>query len=186
MSGLTKLSWNSKTGSNHFDHYLECVGDLIRNDQLYTMADYLQHGNTTCLEHSFYVSFLSYRLCKAWGFDYRSAARGGLLHDFFLYDWHKQKPDSGLHGLVHPRIALKNAKKYFRLNPAEEDIILKHMWPLTIVPPACKEALLVSVIDKYCTGMEVIGSVSMIARMMSEIHSRTIFDPGIPETVYLI
>ena len=31
------------------------------------------------------------------------------------------------------------------------------MWPLTIVPPMCKEAWIVSVADKYCSTMETLG-----------------------------
>ncbi len=33
--------------------------------------------------------------------------------------------------------------------------ILKHMWPLTIVPPKYKESYIVAGIDKYCALMEI-------------------------------
>jgi len=103
------------------------------------MEKFKQHGNTDCLEHSLNVSYTAYRLCKRMGLDYCSAARGGLLHDFFLYDWHLGKPYIGLHGFMHPRIALENAGKYFSLNSVEREIILKHMWPLTVTPPKYRE-----------------------------------------------
>ena len=84
--------------------------------------------------------------------DYKSAARAGLLHDLFLYDWHNQ-PRKKLfekHGYTHPRTALNNASNNFDLNYKEKDIILKHMWPLTLKSvPRYKESFLVSIVDKY-------------------------------------
>ena len=135
--------------------YLDCISDLINHDKVRLMKNYIQHGNINCLEHSLYVSYSSYLVCRQLGLDYRSAARGGLLHDFFLYDWHGEKPYKGLHGFIHPRIALQNADRYFCLNELEKEIICRHMWPITIVPPKYKEAHIVSVTDKYCALMEI-------------------------------
>lgn len=78
---------------------------------------------------------------------------------FFLYDWHKNEVDyGGLHGFIHPNIALKNANKYFLLNEVEKDIIQKHMWPLTLKLPKYKEAYVVSFVDKYCAILETVNN----------------------------
>lgn len=87
--------------------------------------------------------------------DYRSAARGEILHDFFLYGWHVEKPYRGLHGFAHPRMALRNANQYFHLNELEQDVITNHMWPLTITLPKYKEAYIAPIADKYCAFMEI-------------------------------
>ncbi|AKN31522.1 HD family phosphohydrolase [Clostridium carboxidivorans P7] len=137
--------------------YEKCVCDVIHHEMVVSMKNYIQHGNTNCLEHSLYVSYISYMICRRLGLDYRSAARGGLLHDFFLYDWHMRRPQKGLHGFIHPNIALKNANKYFNLNDNEKDIIQKHMWPLTITLPRYKESFVVLFTDKYCAFMETVG-----------------------------
>lgn len=134
--------------------YMDCISGLISHPMVRSMKNYIQHGSVDCLEHSLYVSYNSYLACRRMGLDYRSAARGGLLHDFFLYDWHAEKPYRGLHGFAHPRIALRNANEYFRLNELERDIISKHMWPLTITPPKYREAYVVAAADKYCAFME--------------------------------
>ena len=42
----------------------------------------------------------------------------------------------------------------FDLNDMEKDIIVKHMWPLTIVPPKFKESYIVTLVDKYCATKE--------------------------------
>ncbi len=86
--------------------------------------------------------------------DSRAAARGGLLHDFFLYDWHTEKPEKGIHGYVHPRIALENANRHFSLSRREQDIIRHHMWPVTIRPPKYRESYVVLLVDKYYAVVE--------------------------------
>jgi len=135
--------------------YLDCILELIDHEMVRSMKNHIQHSGIDCLEHSLYVSYSSYLVCRRMGLDYRSAARGGLLHDFFLYDWHLEKPYQGLHGLTHPHVALQNANKYFHLNKLEQDIIRKHMWPLTITPPKYKETFIVTAIDKYWALMEI-------------------------------
>ncbi len=150
---ITKL----KININPFNHeeYIDCIRDLIDHEMVWSMKNYIQHSSIDCLEHSLYVSYSSYLIAKRMMLDYRSAARGGLLHDFFLYDWHEARPSSGLHGFVHPRIALENASKYFNLNELEKDIIKKHMWPLTVILPKCKESYVVVFADKYCAFKEI-------------------------------
>lgn len=132
--------------------YMESVYDIINSEPFQRMNNYIQHGTTTTLEHCLSVSYTSYKICKYYNFDYISAARGGLLHDLFLYDWHTHRKETGnrFHGFTHPVVALHNAEKYFILNDVEKDIIKKHMWPLTIVPPKTKEGFVVMYADKYC------------------------------------
>ncbi|HHU31553.1 MAG: HD family phosphohydrolase [Zhaonellaceae bacterium] len=142
-----------KRASNDAD-YKDCIKDLLTNQEVRGLHNFVQHGNVSRLEHSLFVSYKSFLLCKKLGLDYCSAARGGLLHDFFLYNRKVEKPYKGIHGFAHPKIALDNASKYFNLNEIEKDIIKKHMWPLTIVPPKYMETLVVSCVDKYCATLE--------------------------------
>jgi len=137
--------------------YLECIKDLIKVDMVRQMKSYTHHKDFSCLDHCFHVSYLSYKVCKKLNLDCRAAARGGLLHDFFLYDWHMEKPLEGLHGFVHPQIALKNADHYFSLSEMERDIIAKHMWPITISMPRYTESFIVQLIDKYCATVEILS-----------------------------
>ncbi|MEE1504614.1 MAG: hypothetical protein UGF89_10270, partial [Acutalibacteraceae bacterium] len=46
------------------------------------------------------------------------------------------------------------------LNKKEEDIIKKHMWPLTVIPPKYLESFVVTSMDKYCATIEMIYSSS--------------------------
>jgi uncharacterized protein len=156
MKKLTKSKSNLETDSRSDIEYIICVIDLINNPAVRSMEKFIQHSDLSCFEHSINVSYNSYLICRRLGLDYEAAARGSLLHDFFLYDWHIKRTQKGLHGFTHPYAALENANKYFSLNDVEKDIIVKHMWPLTLKLPKYKEALIVCFVDKYCAFMEVI------------------------------
>lgn len=139
--------------------YLECVKDILDNPIFQSMDDFIQHGDTTCKDHCIQVSYLSYCICKKRGWDYRQAARGALLHDLFLYDWHFHARETGnhFHGLTHPKTAMDNASRYFELTAMEKNIILRHMWPLTPVPPKYKEGFVIVYADKHCGLKEVVA-----------------------------
>ena len=61
-----------------------------------------------------------------------------------------------MNGFYHPGRALVNAKKEYVVTKKQEDIIKKHMWPLTVVPPMCREAWIVTTADKYCSLLETL------------------------------
>lgn len=136
------------------NEYINITEELLKHEKVKSMSTYIQHGTTNCYDHSLYVSYISYRVCKRLNLDYKSAARGALLHDFFLYDWHIPGNSEGLHGFSHPKRAHDNALSYFKLNHLERDIILKHMWPLTLSMPRYVETFVVVFVDKYCSIME--------------------------------
>ena len=127
------------------------ISDIINNDAVKEMKKYNQHYDCDCYSHCLDVAYISYLICKKLKLDYRSAARAGMLHDFFLYDWRVRQPGrKGLHAFRHPYIAYKRASNLFDLNKKEKDIIIKHMWPLTIIPPRYIESFIITLVDKYC------------------------------------
>ena len=112
---------------------------------------------TNCYQHCLHVSYYNYIWCNALGLDARSAARAGMLHDLFLYDWHTHAKRTGdhFHGMTHPKRALRNAEKFFDLNSIERDIIINHMWPVTLFSvPRTKEGWITTLADKYCGSFE--------------------------------
>ncbi|EHI74633.1 hydrolase [Streptococcus criceti] len=128
--------------------FMKIVGPLIENPRFQRLDEITHHHYSTRMKHSINVAYTSYKLAKKFGWDAKSTARGGLLHDFFYYDWRDTKFNKS-HAWVHPRIAVKNAKKLINLNKKEKDIILKHMWGATIAPPRYKESYIVTFVDKY-------------------------------------
>lgn len=134
------------------------VEEIIRHKKVRQMKKFPHHCDTSCFQHSLNVSFYCYLICKKLKWDYVSAARAGMLHDLFLYDWRKHYKKTGdrFHAMTHPDVALRNAKQYFRINRKEEDIIRKHMWPLTIILPKYKETYVIIFVDKYCGLLEIL------------------------------
>ena len=57
--------------------------------------------------------------------------------------------------ITHQQL-LRNAKEDFDLNPIEENMIARHMFPLTPIPPRYKEAWILCLADKYCATVETL------------------------------
>ncbi len=132
--------------------FYHIIRDIALNETVQEMKQYRQHCDVSCYQHCVYVAYFTYYLCKKLNLDYVSAARAAMLHDLFLYDWrqkHRDEEFHGLHAFSHPKIALRNASKIFDLNDKQKDIIVKHMWPLTIVFPRYAESYIITLTDKY-------------------------------------
>ncbi len=125
------------------------IREILDHPQFRRLAEFRHHGSVTCLDHCLRVASLAFTHAEKRGFDAVSAARGALLHDFFFYDWRTAGPR--LHGFRHPAIAFNNARGVFTLNAVERDAILRHMWPLTVIPPRFPESRIVSYADKQAT-----------------------------------
>ncbi|MGM0419753.1 MAG: HD family phosphohydrolase [Bacillota bacterium] len=155
MIELIKTKINFEIDPDNYEEYKEYVADIIEHKAILSLENFVHHHHTNRLNHSLQVSYRGFEASKKLGLDSRSVARGGLLHDFYLYDRKTVKPKKWLHNFTHPNAALRNANKYFDLNKKEEDIIIKHMWPMTIIPPKYKESLVIIAADKYCASLEV-------------------------------
>ena len=143
--------WNTK----NYAQFNNCIKDLTQTSGVQAMSKIPQHANVNCLDHSIFVSYISFLLCRFFGLDFVSGSRGGLLHDLFLYDWRKDNNHRKYHLFSHPIAALENASTLYNLTDMEKDIIVKHMWPLTIKTPKYKESFLVSCADKFCALVEM-------------------------------
>lgn len=139
--------------------YYLLVSDLLENETVLKMKEFTHHGDTSCFQHCLNVSYYNYKICRFFSWNTRAAARAGLLHDLFLYDWHTYKPEKGerLHGFSHAGTALKNASENFYISDIERDIIEKHMFPLNITAvPRYKETAVIVIVDKYCGLLETV------------------------------
>lgn len=135
--------------------YIEIVSDILNSDN-FKKLKYIKHHNSNRYSHLLRVSYASYRLALKEDLDYKSVARGALLHDYFFTDNTKLDREGRLHVLFnHPLHALYNAKKEFKLNKIEEDIIISHMYPVNISwKPKYKESKLVDKVDNIISILE--------------------------------
>lgn len=126
------------------------ISELIANDTVQQMKNYRLHYETSCFDHCYMVAYYCYLICKKYNLDYKSATRAAMLHDLFLYDWRIRQPDrKGLHAFTHGKYACENACKLFDLNDKEKDMIIKHMWPVTLKFPKSIEGFILTFVDKY-------------------------------------
>ncbi|MDO9522155.1 MAG: HDIG domain-containing protein [Methanocorpusculum sp.] len=124
--------------------------------RLLETKQFMQHGDTNVYEHCIAVARVSCLLADKMGLsvDRGSLIRGALLHDYFFYDWHVPDPKHRLHGFTHPKRALQNAMDDFALTTVEQNMILRHMFPLTPIPPRCLEGWVLCIADKVCSTLE--------------------------------
>ena len=136
--------------------FFSYVGYLYCTDEVQSMRQYPQHSTCNRLDHIRAVTYMSYVLSKKFGCNVKAASRGAILHDLVYYDWHDPDWSHRPHGFRHPKFAAANARLLCPdLTKKEERIILRHMWPLTILPPSSREGIIVTFSDKYCASKEM-------------------------------
>lgn len=152
--------------NNEFENI---INELITNETVLEMKNYRQHFDTSCFDHCYLAAYYCYFICKKFKLDYKSATRAAMLHDLFLYDWRDKNSHRPFHAFHHGKTACINACKLFTLNKKEQDIIIRHMWPVTLAFPNSIEGLILTFVDKYCALHESWQSVK------SYIYSKKYF-----------
>ncbi len=148
-----------------YDYY-KIVKKILNHKEFKKRKKYRHHGEISVYEHSLSVSKLAYTIARkiniSFGkqiFNEYDIAIGGLLHDFYYKDYtlvEEKKPLFQKHGFVHAKEAYKNSLNVFPqyINKKTKNIILRHMFPLNIMPPKYIESWLITIVDKYVS-MEV-------------------------------
>ncbi|MDR2784380.1 MAG: HD domain-containing protein [Treponema sp.] len=150
--------------------FWEIAGEIVFHVKFEESRNYIQHGRISVFEHSIDVARLSFRMGRCFkNMDIRALVRGGLLHDFFLYDWHVPEKMWSLHGWTHPVTAAENAKKYFDVSGREYSCIRSHMWPYTLFhPPKCREGWIICLADKICSLTETLFKRGWLPKLNRE------------------
>ncbi len=163
MTKITGSSFDMYDKSEKAAEYRNCVEGVIDSNEVGMLGDYVHHHFTTRLQHSMNVSYYSFTLCRFLGWDYRSAARAGLMHDLYFFD-NTSRDENGIKLLKeHPIRALANSENRFKLNDIERDAIVNHMWPCQALHrPRYKESVIVSFSDKLCAVMEATSGSSRL------------------------
>ena len=140
--------------NNLYNEFLDVVSDLIDTPEFRKLDECSHHYGVSRLQHCINVAYYSFLVCRKLNLNYKAAARAGLLHDLFYYDWQGSGLGMVKHALLHSRIALANAEKLTELTDLERDIIKNHMWLCGNIWPRHRESYIVSMADKVCAVWE--------------------------------
>ena len=134
--------------------------DMRRSHQFRAMRKYRHHVKGSVYDHTLKAAYLCYRHHKRFGgkIPLDEFVRGAMLHDYYLYDWHDRLSGHRLHCFTHPRTALHNAlTDYPTLTAAQQDMILRHMFPLIPSPPRTAAGWLLCLYDKIAAISDYLG-----------------------------
>lgn len=165
MDKLYKEYCKTYIGLNYenSDGFFDTVEDILFSDEVQSLKQYEQHLEIDRLQHIISVAYLAYLICKKYNLNYKEAARAAVMHDLVYYDWRNGETGRWhkLHGYRHPKLACLNANELCgSLTKLEDNIIRRHMWPLTVILPKYKESWVVVFSDKYCATLEVLYSTN--------------------------
>ena len=130
---------------------LEAIYQKFLNDEkVKRMIDVPMHRGSNCYIHSFKVAKKAIKHALHFRkVNLETILVSAILHDYYLYDWRKDKEKKKHHGTRHPYIASVHAKEDFDVSPEVQKSIRSHMWPLGFTHfPNNKEALILSYSDK--------------------------------------
>ncbi len=164
MRGIMKKKYD-------YSEWYMIVEPIITSREYIKRRTFRHHGDVTVYEHSMMGSKKAYRMAKRIGADYKSAAIAGILHDFYETPWQDVKikqPIYKMHAFTHARVALNNSRKHFKkyLNTKIENAILRHMFPLTIIPPKTVVGIIITISDKL-SSLDFITSKEAILKTFS-------------------
>ena len=145
-----------KRGTETEKHlFKKIIRPYLERPDILLLLNYVHHKHTTRLQHCLHVSYQCFITCYRSGLDYKSAAIGGLLHDFCPCD---KKSDSkkikDMWCFRHPRIALNNAQQMGETSEIIQDMITTHMFPVAVSFPKYKESYWIIFWDKHCAVRE--------------------------------
>ncbi len=137
--------------------YMSIVEKYLQDDCVQSLKN-IPHHDSNRLNHSLKVSYLSYCISKKLNLNYVSAAKAGLLHDFYfnrIDECTTLQDKVKLFMNEHPKDAAKNADARFGITPLEKDIIISHMWPASKYIPKHRESFVVCYADKVYSFKEI-------------------------------
>lgn len=119
MNKLHQAYISSFLGREHMSPaFFEAIEDLYNRPEVQGLSIYEQHLDIDRLQHITSVAYISFLTCRRLGLDYRTAARGAILHDLFYYDWREKDSSHRPHRLSASRIC---TEKRPRTDHAEQN-----------------------------------------------------------------
>lgn len=134
-----------------FDEFCNIINPYVQNQEFRLLKNCKHHGIDR-YSHSLRVAYYTYCVTKKISRRYVDATVAALLHDFFIDEVRLENALDRL--LLHPIIAAQNSKRLFDINDFQENIIVRHMFPITPIPPKTWEGWIVDFLDDVASVYE--------------------------------
>ena len=149
----------------------EIYQKYLRDERILKMKEISMHRGSSCYVHSFLVAKLAIKkaIKRRKQLDLEAILIASILHDYYLYDWRKDRTLLKHHGANHPYIANENAKRDFAVPEFVSSIILSHMWPYNFkLYPKTTEARIVANTDTFVAFKEALTSKKYKAKKLDK------------------
>ena len=141
-------------------HLEDIYSHFYNDEKIQKMKDVEMHRGSNTFLHSFQVAKLAVkRALRKRHANVEAVLIASILHDYYLYDWRRDRAKKKRHGRNHPYIAANNAKVDFDITDEVQKIIKSHMWPINFKEfPNTKEARIVNLADDHVALKEALTS----------------------------
>lgn len=141
---------------------------FLHDERILKMKEIPMHRGSNCFLHSFRVARLCIKRAQRHKHvNYEVLLVGAILHDYYLYDWRKNRELRKKHGRNHPMIAARKAKEDFGISDEVSKIIETHMWPINFKKfPKTKEARILMNADTDIATREFMTCIKYKANKM--------------------
>ena len=146
---------------------------FLYDDKILKMKEVNMHRGSNTYIHCFKVAKLAIKraLRRKRRLNLESILIASILHDYYLYDWRKDKSKKKKHAKNHPFIASENAKRDFNIEKFTSEIIEEHMWPINFKNfPKTTEARIVNNADNSIAFIEVLTSIKYKSKRMDKYN----------------
>ncbi len=150
----------NKTNKNEFKDITTYGKDILRSESFKKCQKTRHHFNTTVGKHTLNVTVQSLKISN-WLNDHniktdkKRLILACLSHDLSLGEKKYEKGKKLTAAWRHPIDSAKIASDITEIHKNTEKVIKRHMWPICIVAPTCKEGWIIIVTDKICAIQEI-------------------------------
>ncbi|MDX9802250.1 MAG: hypothetical protein RBT69_13050 [Spirochaetia bacterium] len=133
--------------------FLEISSPITENPE-YQRLKGIRQNDRSVFDHNIAVAYLACRIAKNFQMNKKAIVRGALLRNFEYYSNYcssqiKKQFENRHRDAGEGDDSLKYTALLFGpVSTLERDIILKHRWPYTLIPPHYPEAIIVMIADK--------------------------------------
>lgn len=131
------------------EDFLKISASIIEHPD-YQKLKFIGNNGSSVFDHNTASAYLAYRIARKLKMNEKATVRGALLRNFeyYMMKLNKADEDSLRKGENRDKSHKDPGFIFGPISNLEKDIIAKHRWPHTLIPPHYPEAIIVMIVDK--------------------------------------